>query len=69
MYTSTSSSSDEELEQFYNNIDECLKQCKSQEITIVMGDLDAKVGVEKHTNIAGGKGIGSRNESGEQLIA
>ena len=50
------------------NTDDLLKHCKSQEITIVMGDINAEVGVEKHTNIAGGKGIRSRNERGEQLI-
>ena len=36
----TSSSSDEELKEFYN-IDDCLKQCKSHEMTIVMGDVIA----------------------------
>ena len=35
---------------------------KSKEITIVMGDFNATVGIEKHAMIAGGKGIGSRNE-------
>ena len=55
MYAPTSSSSDEEVEEFYNNIDYCLKQFKSQDITIVMGDFNAKVGVEKHANIAGSK--------------
>ena len=64
----TSSSSDEKLEGIYNNIDDCLKQCKSYEITIVVGDVSARVGVEKHANIAGGKGTGSRNERSEQLI-
>ena len=49
MYAQTSSSSDEELEEFDNNIDDCLKQCRSQDITIVMGDFNAKVGIEKHT--------------------
>ena len=33
-----------------------------------MGGFNAKVGVENHANIAGGKSIGSRNERGEQLI-
>ena len=46
VYARTSSRCDEEVEEFYNNIDNCLKECKSQEITIVMGDLNAKVVVE-----------------------
>ena len=33
-----------------------------------MGDFNAKVGVEKHVNIAGGKVLGSRDERSEQLI-
>ena len=68
VYAPTSSSSDEELEEFCNNIDGCLRQCRSLEINIVMGDFNAKAGVETHASKAGGKSIGSRNKRGEQLI-
>ena len=34
----------EEIDMFYNNLDMAKGQCKSQEIIIVMGDLNAKVG-------------------------
>ena len=40
-------SSEEQIEAFYNNLDDAYKQCGSQEMIVVMGDLNAKVGTEQ----------------------
>ena len=41
---------------------------KKDGILFVMGDLNAKVGKERTTNITGQYGLGTRNERGERLI-
>ena len=43
-------------------------QCKSQDIVIVMGYFNAKVGDEIYEDTVGPHGIGYRNETGEKLI-
>ena len=47
VYAPTSASSEEEIEAFYNDLDDAYKQCGSQEMVVVMGDLNAKVGTEQ----------------------
>ena len=47
VYTPTNASSEEEIGAFYNDLDDAYKQCGSQEMVVVMGDLNAKVGTEQ----------------------
>ena len=68
VYAPTSSSSEEDLEEFCSGIDSCMKQCKSNEIKVVLGDFNAKVGKGRHADIVGNDGIGSRNDRGDKLI-
>ena len=67
VYAPTSSSSEEDLESFYLDIQKAIKQCKTQENTIVMGDFNAKIGEGRDDNTVGPYGLGTRNERGEQL--
>ena len=57
VYAPTSASSEEEIA-FYNDLDDAYKQCGSQELVVVMGDLNAKVGTEQDPQ----KVVGERNE-------
>ena len=68
MYAPTSTAEEEEVEQFYEDLDKAMKCLKSQDIKIVMGDFNAKVGSERVENIIGPWGIGEENERGERLI-
>ena len=43
------------IEEFYDSLDELYSNCKSQEIDILMGDFNAKVGCEKHGKTVTGK--------------
>ncbi|XP_063589605.1 craniofacial development protein 2-like [Penaeus indicus] len=61
-------SSDEDIDRFYAQLDQAYSQCKSQDIIIVMGDFNAKVGNERVDNIVDPHGLGSRNERGEMLV-
>ena len=59
---------DEEIEQFYQEIQNGIKYTKSDEVICIMGDLNAKVGDERYQNIVGMHGLGRRNERGERLM-
>ena len=47
VYVPTSASSEEEIEGFYSDLEDAYKKCDNQDIVIVMGDLNAKVGGEQ----------------------
>ena len=68
VYAPTADKSEEEHEQFYNDLEMAKSQCKSQYIVIVMGDFNAKVGDEIYEDTVGPHGLGNRNERGEKLI-
>ena len=57
-----------EITKFYEQMETALKNRKSNEILIVMGDFNAKVGKKKNASASGGNGLGNMNERGERLI-
>ena len=65
VYAPTTESTEEEIESFYHQLNETLAQCKSQEVKVVMGDLNAKVGSERRGTAVGPFGLGQCNERGE----
>ena len=67
-YAPTQDHSDEVIEEYYNEIQACLKLVKSTDVLIVMGDWNAKVGKEETAHITGKFGLGDRNLRGERLI-
>ena len=60
--------SDEDIEQFYEEIQQAIKYTNSNEVLLVMGDFNAKVGMEAMEDVVGKFGIGNRNERGDRLI-
>ena len=68
VYAPTQDHDDEEIEKFYQEIQNGIKYTKSDEVICIMGDLNAKVGDETYQNIVGMHGLGRRNEMGERLI-
>ena len=72
IYAPTADKSEEEHDQFYNDLEMAKSQCKSQDIVIVIGDFNqgfnAKVGDERYEDTVGPHGLGHRNERGEKLI-
>ena len=65
VYAPTSLSSDEEIETFYSQLNLAMSICKNHNIKIVMGDLNAKVGVGAEGQSIGPHGLGLRNERGD----
>ncbi|XP_060527642.1 uncharacterized protein LOC132702840 [Cylas formicarius] len=62
VYAPTADKDDQEVEMFYEQINEILKQVKAKDVTIIMGDLNAKVGKGKTNNLMGNFGLGERND-------
>uniref|UniRef100_A0A3P9KP93 Endonuclease/exonuclease/phosphatase domain-containing protein n=1 Tax=Oryzias latipes TaxID=8090 RepID=A0A3P9KP93_ORYLA len=69
VYAPTSSHSDEEVEELYEEIGKSMEKNKSQ-YKIVMGDFNAKVGQHHQSDGAtvGKFGLGERNERGTRLV-
>ena len=67
-YAPTQDHNDEDIEQFYEEIQQAINQAKSDEIICMMGDMNAKVGSISHSNIVGNFGLGDKNDRGERLI-
>ena len=67
-YAPTSASTEEEIENFYNDLQAAKDMIPSREICIVMGDFNAKVGEGEDPECGiGPYGLGERNERGDML--
>ncbi|GFS02386.1 craniofacial development protein 2-like [Elysia marginata] len=68
VYAPTSASSNEDLEKFYEELEQAKSNCKNDEPTFIMGDFNAKVGERGEEKSLGQHGLGIRNERGEHLV-
>ena len=68
VYAPTESHTEEELEEFYEDLDEALTNHKGQ-IIFIMGDFNCGVGVKKgdEETLMGPYGIDVRNKRGEKI--
>ncbi len=69
IYAPTTESTEEEVERFYEKLDAAMKQCKSQEIKIVMGDMNAKVGQGRYEDSVGSHGLGARKNEAKNGLS
>ena len=53
IYAPTQDYSDEDIEQFYEEIQQAIKYTNSNEVLLVMGDFNAKVGMEAMEDVVG----------------
>ncbi len=70
VYAPTSSSSDEDIDDFYSDLNCAYRQAGTQNMIVVMGDLNAKVGNEQDPlkEVVGPHGLGERNERGDLWV-
>lgn len=68
VYAPTTDASDEEIENFYFELQKTLDDTPKQDIVIIIGDFNAKVGDEPEADITGRFGLGDRNDAGTRLI-
>ncbi|XP_013145032.1 PREDICTED: uncharacterized protein LOC106108413, partial [Papilio polytes] len=57
-----------EIEEFYGQIDTLMQQTRKHDITLLIGDLNAKVGSTSVPGVTGSYGLGSRNDRGDILV-
>ena len=67
-YAPTADQSQEKIDEFYMEIETALKQNKSDDIVIILGDFNAKVGCTRPSDCVGSYGLGETNERGDALI-
>ena len=67
-YGPGSEKSKEEIEEFWNELSECVRIFGRNESVVVLGDLNARVGNEVIEGIVGQHGGPGRNESRERLL-
>ena len=61
---------DEEMERFYQDLSQAVKQVPNGDMLLVMGDFNAKVGRREPSVVSSAVGLydlGETNEAGEQL--
>ncbi|XP_023234361.1 craniofacial development protein 2-like [Centruroides sculpturatus] len=58
---------DERVEALYDTIGKVISKTKSDEITLVMGDYNAKIGEGKRSDLVGEHGLGISNQTGDRL--
>ncbi|XP_048481070.1 uncharacterized protein LOC125489368, partial [Plutella xylostella] len=69
VYAPTSAYSDTEFEAVYEDISRAIKCTAKTQYTVVMGDFNAKVGVQEcDESRVGPHGFGSRNQRGQMLV-
>lgn len=68
VYAPTSLAEEEEIENFYDNLEEAMKLCKSNEILFIIGDSKAIVGKHETSQVTGQFGLGERNARGNMLV-
>ena len=62
VYAPTEAAQNKEINKFYGKLTETHRKCKTNEILVVMGDLNAKVGRNRNGNIIGPFGLVVKNE-------
>ena len=68
VYAPTQDHSEEEVEECHEQINNALKDVKSQEMLIIMRNGNAKVGRKKIQWMTGGYGLGGMDERGKRLL-
>lgn len=67
VYVPNTDAMDAEIDKFYNGISVLLKRFKKQDVAIIMGDFNAKIGKRKCGDLVSEYGLGVKNERGDRL--
>ncbi|VDO60062.1 unnamed protein product [Schistosoma curassoni] len=69
-YAPANDSNDDIKDQVYERLQSIIEKCPTKDLTILMGDLNAKVGMDntRYGDIMGQHGLGERNENGERFL-
>ena len=66
-YAPTNNADDSKKEEFYQKLDDTIRKMSKRDITILMGDMNAKVGPDNsgYEQVMGKHGLGTMNSNGE----
>ena len=67
-YAPTADHSEEDIEEFYEDLEKACKYVASTDVMVVMGDMNAKIGKGSVDRYVGEFGLGERNDSGDRLL-
>ena len=67
-YVPTSNAEEAEVERFYEDLQELLELTPKKDVLFIIGDWNAKVGIQETPGVTGKFGLGVWNESGQRLI-
>ena len=70
VYAPDSSHEDEEVENFYSQLEEEMERTRSGDVVMVIGDFNSKIGNDNrgYEDVMGKFGLGERNERGERML-
>ena len=68
VYAPTSNTEEEEVEQFYEDLQDLLELTPPKDVLFIIGDWNAKVGSQETPGVTGKFGLGVQNEAGQRLI-
>lgn len=68
VYAPTADKPDTEVDSFYHDLEEALRMTRTNEVNLIMGDFNAKIGSGRVDSTVGGFGLGDRNERGDRLV-
>ena len=68
VYAPTSNAEEAEVEQFYEDVQDCLELTLKKDVLFVIGDLNAKEGSQETPGVTGKFGLVVQNEAGQMLI-
>ena len=68
VYAPTSNAEEDEVEQFYEDLQDLLELTSKKDVLFIIGDWKANVGSQETPGVTGNFGLGIRNEAGQRLI-
>ena len=67
VYAPTNKAEEAEVERFYEDLQDPLELITKKDVLFIIGDWNAKVGIQEIPGVTGKFGLGVQNEAGERL--
>ena len=67
VYAPTSTTEEDEVERFFEDLQDLLELTPKKYVLFIIGDWNAKVGSQETPGVTGKFGLGLRNEAGQSL--
>jgi len=68
VYAPSSNAKEDEVEQFYEDLQDLLELTHKKDVLFLIGDWNAKVGSQETPGVTGKFGLGIQNETGQRQI-